>query len=82
MDINTSGLSNKQKAHVEEIARTFCTMMAAKYAQGQLEHGGDLWDMPSDRLLDNAIYEAIDQVVYLLTLRQKLGRKEGLHGNS
>lgn len=57
--------------HIEDIEDTFAELMADKYEKGQKEHGGHLWDMPEDELLDNAIDEAIDQVVYLLTLKQK-----------
>ena len=44
-------------------------MVDHKYRKGQAEHGGQLWLNPS--LLDNAIDEAIDQVVYLLTLKEQ-----------
>lgn len=43
-----------------------------KYLRGQAEHGGQLWQKSG--LLDMAIDEAIDQVIYLLTLREQLRR--------
>lgn len=46
-----------------------------KFRKGQVEHGGNLWEMPEHDLLDNAIMEAIDQCVYLLTLKYKLTHK-------
>jgi hypothetical protein len=45
-------------------------MATAKYEKGQREHGGNLWQ--KDGLLDEAINEAIDQVVCLITLKQQL----------
>lgn len=58
--------------HVVGLSREFNAMMITKYTKGQAEHGGHLWEMDSQALLDEAINEAVDQVVYLLTLRRKL----------
>jgi hypothetical protein len=44
----------------------------AKYRKGQEEHGGLLTELTSETLCDHAIEEAIDQVVYLLSLKDKL----------
>ena len=44
----------------------------AKYRAGQKEHGGYLPDVGVMALLDAAIDEAIDQVVYLLTMKEQL----------
>lgn len=66
-------LSKKQTDHMSSIAYEFSVLMANKYKQGVEEHGGNLWDLSEDDLLDNAIDEAIDQVVYLLTIKQKRG---------
>jgi len=49
----------------------------SKYRAGQAEHGGNLFDMITVELVDNAILEAIDQVVYLITLRDKLMKQRG-----
>jgi len=46
-------------------------MALAKYRKGAEEHGGNLWDLSEDELLDEAINEAIDQVIYLLTIKLK-----------
>lgn len=64
-------LSKKQTDHMASIAFEFSKTMAAKYQKGVEEHGGNLWEMPFEQLLDNAIDEAIDQVVYLLTMKQQ-----------
>ena len=65
-------LTPKQVQHVNELASTFCDVMTRKYIQGAEEHGGDLQDMNPLQLCENALEEAIDQFVYLATLRRKL----------
>lgn len=57
--------------HIEDIAETFEDWMAHKYEAGAKEHGGNLWEMRQDDLLDNAIDEAIDLFVYLYTLKKQ-----------
>lgn len=57
------------EAHLARILEAFRVDAAAKYRRGQAEHGGDLWEHP--RLLDDAIEEAIDLVVYLYTERER-----------
>ena len=63
----TMGL--EQELHLQRIKDQFLQFVDIKYSRGQAEHGGQLWLNPS--LLDNAIDEAIDQVVYLLTLKEQ-----------
>jgi hypothetical protein len=43
--------------------------LAEKYEAGQREHGGNIWEKPG--MLEHAIEEAIDMVVYLYTLREQ-----------
>lgn len=69
--IDCRALSPEQSNHVTDIAKEFALEMGKKYVKGQIEHGGNLWDLSEDRLIDAAIDEAIDQVVYLLTIRLK-----------
>lgn len=68
-------MTPEQEAHLETIKSDFSTLVEVKYRKGQAEHGGDLFDHSPIWLLDMAIDEAIDQVVYLLTLRNQLGWK-------
>lgn len=63
-------MTPEQTAHCESIAKTFQLLMAAKYKAGVEEHGGNLWEKTG--LIDMAIDEAIDQVVYLVTLKQQI----------
>jgi len=56
--------------HSKEIAKDAARRIIMKYRAGQKEHGGELWTKPG--IIDMAIEEAIDQVIYLLTLKQQL----------
>lgn len=61
-----------QEEHLARIKNAFDNLADAKYRKGQAEHGGDLFEKSALELIDMAIDEAIDQVVYLLTARDKL----------
>lgn len=61
-----------QEQHLASIVNEFKLECEKKYRAGQAEHGGNLYDVPVMSLLDYAIDEAIDQVTYLLTIRQNL----------
>lgn len=63
-------MTNAQQTHLDEIIFAFEDLVEKKYTAGQKEHGGNLWDKKG--LIDMAIDEAIDQVVYLLTLKQQI----------
>ena len=56
--------------HIESILKEFNLLAIKKYQRGQKEHGGKLW-LKSD-MLDKAIEETIDLVIYLLTLKAQL----------
>ena len=64
-----------QHAHVDRILGYLTRELRAKYARGQAEHGGNLWEKPG--LLDHAIEEALDLVIYLLTLREQQSGRPG-----
>lgn len=69
--------------HIAHIRREFDDMMEQKYIGGILEHGGHLWEKPVDR---EALLESIDQVVYLITLRDQIDQvcdmaRGGLRGD-
>jgi hypothetical protein len=66
-------MTKDDKAHLKRLVHQAGTLMIKKYAKGVKEHGGHLWQKPG--LLDEAIDEATDQVVYLLTLKEQLGDK-------
>lgn len=58
------------QAHLDRITRRFNADLAAKYEKGQKEHGGNLWQKGG--MIDHAIEEAIDLVVYLYTLKEQM----------
>lgn len=65
-------MKKKQKRHLNQIKQSFIDEVDIKYRKGQKEHGGDLLKKDAKFLLENAIQEAIDQYVYLVTLREKM----------
>lgn len=60
----------EHNAHRDGIINTFSKLCTEKYNKGQAEHGGNLWEKKG--LIDMAIDEAIDQVVYLITLKKQI----------
>jgi hypothetical protein len=63
----------EQKAHCNRIAAKVSIAIRDKYAAGQQEHGGNLWQkFTSLDLAREALAEAIDQAIYLQTLVEKL----------
>ena len=62
-------MSPEHEAHLKRIINDFNADLAAKYEAGQQEHGGNIWEKGG--MLDHAIEEAIDMVVYLYTLREQ-----------
>ena len=61
-----------QVHHVNRILNSFKTLMVKKYEGGVKEHGGNLYDRSPLFLVEQAAHEAIDQVVYLITLWEKM----------
>lgn len=66
-------MTDHQEQHLHAIIDDFTTLVDAKFRAGAAEHDSDLsTDYSPSQILDMAIEEAIDQCVYLLTLRSKL----------
>ncbi len=68
-------MSPAQEAHLERVKQEFLAIVDSKYRSGAQEHGGELLEVPGLVILDYAIEEAVDQVVYLLSLKEKLTRR-------
>jgi hypothetical protein len=70
------GMSKVQTDHLNRILEQSRELITQKYAKGAEEHSSTLSeDYTADQLLEEAINEAIDQVTYLLTLREKLDER-------
>jgi hypothetical protein len=63
-------MTDKDEQHIKLIAAQFGYDMAIKYEKGVKEHGGHLPDKPG--LFREVKNEAIDQMVYIFTLRDQL----------
>jgi hypothetical protein len=68
-------MTTTQERHLAAIQTTFAELVNEKYRRGAREHAGELLDVPSLLILDYAIEEAVDQVVYLLSLKEKLSQE-------
>jgi hypothetical protein len=70
MDITTDHLN-----HVEHLIKVASGKIRYKYIKGVLEHGGNLWEHSMMELLNQSIDETVDNLVYLLTLRDVMKAK-------
>jgi hypothetical protein len=77
-------MTNSQEEHLARIKTRVCELMDSKYRKGAVEHssefGGELLNVPVLMLVDHALEEAIDQLAYLLSVREKLIRERALGG--
>ena len=62
-------MTDEQQEHLDRILAAFHADASAKYDDGQREHGGNLWEKPG--MLEHALEEAIDLVIYLYTMREQ-----------
>lgn len=58
--------------HLQKVKAETLRMIDSKYRKGQIEHGGVLPLLTTKQLVNEAIEEAIDQVIYLLTIRDQI----------
>ena len=66
-------MNKTQTAHLQGILRQAERLISDKYIKGAAEHQSTLSeDYTAEQLLDMAIEEATDQMVYLLTLKEKM----------
>jgi hypothetical protein len=63
-------MTPEQEAHLKRIKTNFTKIVDEKYRMGQKEHGGDLMHNNALTIIDMAISEAVDQIVYLETVRE------------
>lgn len=62
-------MTNEHYEHLQRLLVFLEARLTDKYIKGQKEHGGALWEKTD--LLDQAIEEAIDLCVYLITLKEQ-----------
>jgi len=63
-------MTPEQDAHCETVIRWFSQRLRAKYAKGQQEHGGNMWEKRG--MLRHAQEEADDLENYLTTVADQL----------
>lgn len=64
--------TKRHQAHLDLIHSIIANRITFKYKKGAKEHGGHLADRSALYLVDNMIDEALDQLVYAITLKEKL----------
>jgi type III secretion system FlhB-like substrate exporter len=71
-------MNQEQRAHLQRILDQSHTLIANKYIKGAEEHKTTLsTDHSLQELVDFAIEEAIDQVTFLLTIKEVLEKSDG-----
>jgi hypothetical protein len=65
-------LNDRQQEHMQRLRIEIINRVYIKYVAGAHEHGDNLEDKPTSFLIDAAIDEAVDQLIYLLTLKEKM----------
>jgi len=68
-------MTKAQEHHLKQVVSAASALIEAKYRTGQKRHGGNLFDKTAGELIDEAIMEAVDQMVYLITAKNKLNGK-------
>jgi hypothetical protein len=63
-------MTDEQEQHLMDIIGDFNYLVDSRYRAGQKEHGGDLFRKKG--IIDMALEEAVDMVVYLLTLKRQI----------
>lgn len=70
-------MKQAQEQHLARLKTTIAANVEAKYRKGAKEHDNNLLDLSELDICDEAIQECTDQMVFLLTLREKLAAREG-----
>lgn len=65
-------MTKEQEAHLNSVVQFATEALIQKYTLGAIEHKGLITDLSTEVLLQEALNEALDQVVYLTTLIQKI----------
>ena len=65
-------MTERQEEHLRYLIKESVVLLDRKYRCGAAEHGDTLLDVSAGGVLNYAIDEAVDQLAYLLTLKEKL----------
>lgn len=65
-------MTKEQEFHRDENARVFRDLYKVKYTAGQVNHGGNMWQMGAYQALENAEEECLDNWSYLRQIRKCL----------
>ena len=68
-------MTQPQEAHVQRLIRLFGEAGYAKYAAGCKEHGGNLWELSDEVLIELLMEEILDLWMYAATLRERISHK-------
>lgn len=73
-------MTPEHEEHLYRIERLLGNRLAHKYRRGVEEHGGRMWEKYSTlQLVDMALDECVDQLTYLVTLRDLIIREAAAH---
>lgn len=68
----SNAMTPEDKIYAGEMVDYLAIKTYGKFEQGKLEHGGHLWDIPIEKLAEEAEKEAIDQFTYIYQMRKAL----------
>lgn len=68
----SNAMTPEDKIYAGEMVDYLAIKTYGKFEQGKLEHGGHIWDIPVEKLAQEAENEAIDQFTYIYQMRKAL----------
>lgn len=71
-----SNMREDQEEHLKHVKEEFKRLVEPKYRKGAAEHGTILHELDPLVIAEMALEEAIDQVVYLISLRDSIVAKQ------
>lgn len=59
-----------REAHLQRMQNKFISLSRTKYENGQIEHGGKMWEKPG--MIEHAKEEIVDLWHYITTLEEQI----------
>lgn len=75
-------MTPSQESHLDYLEAKLILLLDTKYRAGATAHSDSLLDKTPLELIEEAIDEGIDQLVYLLTARKKLKEFKEAYGDT